>query len=93
MLASTSLPYNEPDSQGYLIEDMFRECAADMSGLIPDLEKLAADVDPVEERIKKQMDLSQSFWTTVLGFLVAIYVPISFASVSCPKILNQLHPI
>lgn len=45
------------------------------------LRKHADDVISLTEVIKEQIELSRSFWNTVLGFLVAIYVPLSFASV------------
>ena len=53
-----------------------------IEGIASDLRADAHNIDGVVRMIKEQMDLSQSFWNTVLAFVVAIYVPLSFASVS-----------
>ena len=57
---------------------------ADIQYLADEIDGLAEGIDSVQKLIKDQMDLAQSFWSTILGFVVAIYVPFSFASVGSP---------
>lgn len=59
----------------------------DVKFLARESEKLAKNIDQVMKLVKDQMELSQSFWSTMLVFVVAIYVPISFASVSTSNIV------
>lgn len=41
---------------------------------------LADGLTELKGKILEQMDLSRNFWNGVLGFFVAVYVPLSFAS-------------
>ena len=50
--------------------------------LAQELKLRSADVTKVKMVVIEQMDTSRNFWNTVLAFLVALYVPLSFASVS-----------
>lgn len=85
-IATASLLCHPPqslDDGGYDACQYLSNSMADIEFIATELEKLANDIDQVIKLIKDQMDLSQSFWSTVLAFVVAIYVPISFASVRC----------
>lgn len=46
-----------------------------------EMQKLAGELTSLKNKIVEQMDLSRTFWNGVLGFFVAIYVPLSFTSV------------
>ncbi|KAK5740652.1 hypothetical protein LTR17_004457 [Elasticomyces elasticus] len=52
----------------------------DVKHLSSEITKLDGRIREVKGVTKEFMELSQSFWNTVLAFLVAIWVPLSFAS-------------
>ena len=54
----------------------------DVEYLATEIENLARNIEEVHKMIKEHMELTQSFWSMVLAFVVALYVPLSFASVS-----------
>ena len=47
-----------------------------------EMNSISQQIDEINKVIKDQMELTQSFWSSVLAFVLAIYVPVSFASVS-----------
>lgn len=49
--------------------------------LARELRLRSMDVDKLKTVVIEQMETSRNFWNTVLAFLVALYVPLSFASV------------
>ena len=58
------------------------ECTVDLRLLAKQLRERGKRITAIKETVKEQMDTSRNFWNTVLAFLVALYVPLSFASVS-----------
>lgn len=83
-------PYVLPD-------DCFaaRDC---LSMRLVDIEYLAGELDTVSQNIsgtikmvREQMELSQSFRSTVLTLVLAVYVPMAFASVG-PSFVAQSAP-
>lgn len=49
--------------------------------LAQELRLRTLDVDKLNAVVIKKMETFRNFWNTVLAFLVALYVPLSFASV------------
>lgn len=74
----------------YRAQNELAQASKRISFLHSQLRKHAHDVISLTEVIKEQIELSRSFWNTVLGFLVAIYVPLSFASVRLIKLYSHI---
>lgn len=62
--------------------DYLRQVTEDLEYLADEIDELSGQVDEVAKFTKEQMELSQGFRNSMLALLVAVYVPVSFASVS-----------
>lgn len=66
------------------LNDIVLELAAStdqFNTLAQELRLRSLDVDKLKAVVIEQMETFRNFWNTVLAFLVALYVPLSFASV------------
>jgi len=91
LLSFTPTPSILPDTQGYSICEKLYKCEQDSTYLALELDARAISIRAVETMVLKQMELSRNFWSTVVTFVVALYVPISFASVSSPAMTIAAH--
>ena len=74
-------PASVPDDLHFVLVE-FDRILRDVDFLEGELANIARSIDITTKLVKEQIELSQSFWSTILAFVVAVYVPLSFASVS-----------
>lgn len=75
------LPHNPMNTD---VSDIVLRLAAstkEFDTLAQELRLRSLDVERLKAVVIEQMETSRNFWNTVLAFLVALYVPLSFASV------------
>ncbi|KAL1588154.1 hypothetical protein WHR41_03181 [Cladosporium halotolerans] len=73
-------PLCEINASIYPVQNELFQTIGQLPLLESELRRCADRITDTKEAIKEQIELSRSFWNTVLGFLVAIYVRLSFAS-------------
>lgn len=62
--------------------DLLLTCSEHIALTGEEMSRLAENLTDTKTMAIEQLDLSRSFWGGVLGFLVAVYVPLSFISVN-----------
>lgn len=76
------LPCTARDACLYTVLQELESCGADLECLVGHLHEKAAAITAVKKIVREQMDLVTHYRNTVIAVLVALYVPISFVSVS-----------
>ncbi|EMC93399.1 hypothetical protein BAUCODRAFT_239325 [Baudoinia panamericana UAMH 10762] len=59
---------------------VLRQHMLDMRYLAEEIQQLASRIDPVRHTIKEQSELASAFWSSILAFLLGIWVPLSFTT-------------
>lgn len=70
--------------------DLLSACADHITLTGEEMSRLAENLTDTKTMAIEQLDLSRSFWGGVLGFLVAVYVPLSFISVNYFSLHSQV---
>lgn len=82
ILLCLPLPSPAADAASYEHLDDLDQCKIDLEYLASELRAKSEAITPVKRLIREQMDYSTAYRNTVIAVLVALYVPISFVSVS-----------
>jgi hypothetical protein len=82
LLARSMLPPTAADVEIYKIMQELDDCAMDLESLSTQLRDKAAEIPRIKKIVREQMELVNNYRNTVIAILVALYVPISFVSVS-----------
>ena len=90
ILSRVQLPLTEADSTAYGYIDELNLCKTDLAHLKGLLHGKVEETIALRTRIKEQLEHSHSYRDIIIAILVAIYVPLSFASVrSCTNLLGD----
>lgn len=79
----TSLTPKPQSQQSFKACDLLLACADHIALTGEEMFRLGEKLTDTKTMAIEKLDLSRSFWGGVLGFLVAVYVPLSFIAVSC----------
>jgi len=82
LISCMHLPCLSEDVALYDYAQELGDCKLDLEYLATELRVKADAIDAVKKLVREQMDLDQNYKNAVIAVLVALYVPISFVSVS-----------